>query len=135
MAKVEIEVNQRRYAVGCGEGQEEHIRKLARHIDQQVKHLSETVGAVGEQKLFLMAGLLLADELFEARRKLGRVEAELVRREGEPRRGQQAAQAETAGLFDAAASRLERIAERLSVGDIVGQHTSHSADKPLSLTE
>lgn len=67
MATVSVEVNGRPYAVGCADGQEDRVRQLAQTFDTHVRQVSSEVGHVGDLRLFLMAGLLLADELHEAR--------------------------------------------------------------------
>lgn len=67
MATVTVEVNGRPYAVGCADGQEERVRILARSFDSHVRQVAGDVGQVGDLRLFLMAGLMLADELQEAR--------------------------------------------------------------------
>lgn len=67
MATVTVEVNGRPYAVGCADGQEERVRDLARQFDAHVRQVAGEVGHVGDIRLFLMAGLLLADELDAAR--------------------------------------------------------------------
>lgn len=67
MATVTVDINGRPYAVGCADGQEERVRVLARQFDDHVRQVAGEVGHVGDIRLFLMAGLLLADELHEAR--------------------------------------------------------------------
>ncbi|NJC41551.1 cell division protein ZapA [Brevundimonas alba] len=67
MATVTVEINGRPYAVGCADGQEERVRILAKQFDGHVRQVAGEVGHVGDIRLFLMAGLLLADELHEAR--------------------------------------------------------------------
>lgn len=67
MATVTIEINGRPYAVGCADGQEERVRILARQFDSQVQSVAADVGQVGDIRLFLMAALVLADQLHEAR--------------------------------------------------------------------
>jgi Uncharacterized protein conserved in bacteria len=67
MATVSVEVNGRAYAVGCADGQEDRVRQLAQTFDAHVRQVASEVGHVGDLRLFLMAGLLLADELHEAR--------------------------------------------------------------------
>ena len=70
MATVTVEVNGRSYAVGCADGQEERVVALARQFDQHVRSVADSVGQVGDLRLFLMAALLLADELQDARTAL-----------------------------------------------------------------
>ena len=67
MATVTGDINGRPYAVGCADGQEERVRILAKQFDSHVRSVAGDVGHVGDLRLFLMAALLLADELHEAR--------------------------------------------------------------------
>ena len=71
MAQVEVTVNGRNYVVACEDGEEDHLLELAAYINGYVGELAESLGQVGEARLILMAGLLMADELFDA---VGRVE-------------------------------------------------------------
>jgi len=65
MAQVTVAINGRQYQVACGEGEEERIAGLAGYVDGKVQELVEAIGNVGDQRLLVMASLLLADELFE----------------------------------------------------------------------
>ena len=65
MAQVQIMINGRPYAVACDDGQEAHVERLGRYLEQKVSGLVGTVGQVGEARLLLMAGLIVADELSE----------------------------------------------------------------------
>ena len=103
MATVTVEINGRPYAVGCADGQEERVRILAKQFDGHVRQVAGEVGHVGDIRLFLMAGLLLADELHEAR---------LATPGGEPT----VAPGSTDGVaeaLNAVAARLEKIAQGL----------------------
>ena len=66
MAQVSISINGRAYEIACDDGQEGHVQKLAEHLDDKVQGIAGQAGAVGEQRLLVMAGLMVADELFEA---------------------------------------------------------------------
>ena len=70
MALVNVMVNSRAYTIACDDGEEEHLRELAGHVDAKVREVLETVGQVGDQRLMLMAALLVADEAFEANQRL-----------------------------------------------------------------
>ena len=65
---ISIVVNGRRYAVACDEGQQEQLQRLAAELDARVARLAGGLGQVGQERLLLLVGLLLADELAEARR-------------------------------------------------------------------
>ena len=66
MPQISLKINERNYQVTCDEGQEEHLRKLASHLDERIQDLVGSVGQVGEGRLLVMASLMVADELFEA---------------------------------------------------------------------
>ncbi len=102
MATVTVEINGRPYAVGCADGQEERVRILAKQFDGHVRQVAGEVGHVGDIRLFLMAGLLLADELHEVR--IGDPAAAAVA---------VASNEGVAEALNAVAARLEKIAQGL----------------------
>jgi cell division protein ZapA len=106
MATVTVEINGRPYAVGCADGQEERVRILAKQFDGHVRQVAGEVGHVGDIRLFLMAGLLLADELHEAR--LAVPNAAPATEPAPP-----AANDGVAEALNAVAARLEKIAQGL----------------------
>ena len=108
MATVSVEVNGRAYVVGCEDGQESHVENLARQFDAQVRDVGGQVGQVGELRLFLMAALMTADELADAKNRLAEAEAALQRYQAD----ETAAEARAAQALDAAALRIEALAER-----------------------
>lgn len=105
MATVTVEVNGRPYAVGCADGQEDRVRMLARQFDDHVRHVASEVGHVGDIRLFLMASLLLADELHEMRLAGGAVTPA-----GDPA---PAANDGVAEALNAVAARLEKLAQTI----------------------
>ena len=107
MAQISVEVNGRPYAVGCEDGQEPHLMELARMFDHQVRQVSQDMGQLGDTRLFLMGALLLADELADARARLGALQAEVGRLQTD--RGRIETRAVSA--LEMAATRLERLAE------------------------
>ena len=70
MPLVNVMVNSRAYTIACDEGEEEHLRELAKHVDSKVRELLETVGQVGDGRLLLMAALLITDDYFDAVHRL-----------------------------------------------------------------
>lgn len=77
MGQVSVSVNGKSYTLSCEDGEEDHLVHLAGYIDRHVQSLSDSVGAVGDSRLLLMAGLLVADELSEALGRLKQAETEL----------------------------------------------------------
>jgi cell division protein ZapA len=105
MAQVTVSINGRNFDIACDDGQEQRVGALARDIDRRVAELARSVGQVGENRLLLMAGLIIADELAEARDRVTRLEADRAGDQGE---------AELTDRLDRLASRVEAIAARLS---------------------
>jgi cell division protein ZapA len=70
MPLVNVMVNGRAYTIACDDGEEDHLRELAAHVDAKVRELLESVGQVGDLRILLMAALLVTDEYFEARQRL-----------------------------------------------------------------
>lgn len=70
MAQVTVTMNGRLYRLACGDGEEARLTDLARHVEAKVGEVVAQFGQVGEERLFLMAALLVADELFEARERI-----------------------------------------------------------------
>jgi cell division protein ZapA len=108
MATVTVEINGRPYAVGCADGQEERVRILAKQFDVHVRQVASDVGHVGDIRLFLMAALVLADELHEVRMTNGSGALE-------PRAAMTPPPSDTgvAEALNAVAARIEKIAQGL----------------------
>ncbi len=109
MAQVSVTINGRSYPVACQSGEEPRIAELARSIDEKVRGLAQQLGAVGEARLLLLAALLLADELADAKEALGK--------KGALANGHASEDQLAAGIEDLA-SRIEAIAERLETHHI-----------------
>lgn len=77
MGQVSVTINNRPYLVACDDGEEDRLRELGAYIDKHVTELAQSVGQVGDARLLLMSGLLVADELAEALARVRDLEAEL----------------------------------------------------------
>ncbi|MDG2520930.1 cell division protein ZapA [Caulobacter segnis] len=106
MAQLTIDINGRPYTVGCEDGQENHLRELAKAFDRQVRHVSQDMGQLGETRLFLMGALLLADELADLKLRYGALQADQMRLQN----GQSGAEAKAVQALEAAAKRIEKLA-------------------------
>ena len=62
----------------CDEGQEAHLEDLAKQLDGYVHHLKGSFGDIGDQRLVVMAGIMVMDERVEFSKKLKKLEAELA---------------------------------------------------------
>ena len=66
MAQHSISINGRSYTIACEDGQEEHLNRLAAYLGERVGELTASLGQIGDARLLVMAGLLIADELSDA---------------------------------------------------------------------
>jgi cell division protein ZapA len=78
MAQVNVTINGRHYRMGCEDGQEDHVTKLAEEIDARIDQLRGAHGEIGDQRLTVMAALTVADELTETARRIRRLEEEIA---------------------------------------------------------
>ena len=117
MAQVNVTINGRQYRMGCDEGQEAHVTKLAQDIDDLIHRLRQTHGEIGDQRLTVMAALTVADELTESARRIRRLEEEIAAlqdaRVVAAERAQQT-QAAVVAALNAAAERIEQITRQVN---------------------
>ncbi len=71
MGQIAITLNGRTYRLQCGAGEEERLTELADIVRDKLEALVQQHGQAGDDRLLLMASLLLADELLETRARLG----------------------------------------------------------------
>jgi cell division protein ZapA len=78
MAQVTVTIDGKQYRMACDEGQEEHLTELAGRFDQYVTHLKQSFGEIGDQRLTVMAGIMVMDELSELQRRVLGMESEIA---------------------------------------------------------
>ena len=78
MAHVIVQVNGRPYTMQCPEGEEAHLRDLAELLDGEVQRVKASVGNVGDIRMLVMAGLMVADRLSEAIAKIQSLEEQVA---------------------------------------------------------
>jgi cell division protein ZapA len=108
MSQITIQINGRPYTVGCEDGQEAHLTQLATVFDQQVRQVTQSVGPLAETRLFLMAALMMADELADARSRLGQAQDQAVKRVAE----QAASDTRSAKALEMIARRIEALSAK-----------------------
>jgi cell division protein ZapA len=116
MAQVNITVNGRIYRMACEDGEEGHVTELGERFDEAIKELRGVLGEIGDQRLMVMAGILMTDRLGDAEQRLKRAEQDV--QSVKDSRADTAMRIEGleqnfAESFNRAATRIERIAERL----------------------
>jgi cell division protein ZapA len=77
MAHVIVQINGQPYTMQCPDGEEEHLKELAQLLESEVVNIRRSVGSVGDIRILVMAGLMVADRLSEAVRKIEEIEDEL----------------------------------------------------------
>ena len=118
MAQVAVQINGKTFRMACDEGQEAHLMGLARELDGTIDTLRDSFGEIGDQRLTVMAGVVMADQLSEARARVRVLEADLKRLKetGDvvPKPPTDPAAARAVGeALDRTAEAVERIAEKL----------------------
>ncbi|MCZ6603693.1 MAG: cell division protein ZapA [Alphaproteobacteria bacterium] len=109
MGEVAVTIYGRDYHIGCQDGQEEHLIKLAAYLDGKVNELVGNVGNIGDMPLLAMAGILVADELTDSRAdKSGDTDTKAL--VADALSGERRASVE---LLDAMARRIDNIAASL----------------------
>jgi cell division protein ZapA len=78
MPEVNVEINGRKYRMACEEGQQKHLIGLAERFNGHVEQLKGAVGEIGDNRLTVMAGIAVVDELAEAERKIKALETEVL---------------------------------------------------------
>lgn len=96
MAQLTLTVGGRGYQLACRDGEEAHLRDLARMVDARAEEAASAVGTANEARQLLLAALLLADELNDL--KAGAADP---------------AEVALAGTLATLAQRIETLADRL----------------------
>ncbi len=116
MAHVIVHVNGRPYTMQCPEGEEAHLKDLAELLDSEVQRVKTSVGNVGDIRMLVMAGLMVADRLSEAIQKIQSLEEQV----NGLREAKNAAQIQTLEMqasfgerLMVASQRLEALAQQL----------------------
>lgn len=63
--KVDVQLLGRPYSVACEAGEEKRLESLAGYLDSKLRQLSGSISSATEARLFMLAALMLADEVFE----------------------------------------------------------------------
>lgn len=77
MSQISVTINGKTYRMACDEGQENHLIQLSQKFDGYVGQLKGSFGEIGDQRLTIMAGIMVVDELTELQKKMAKLELEL----------------------------------------------------------
>jgi cell division protein ZapA len=103
MAQVTLRINGYAYTLGCQDGEEKHLEAMGAEVSNRIDGVRAAAGPSGEARMLVMAALMMADDIFELRRKLQEAEA-AVAPKPDPKLGRK---------LNRMAKRAEEIAEGL----------------------
>lgn len=104
MPRVDIMLNGRTHTVACRDGEEQRLLEIAGYVDGKLRTLAAASPGGSEVQIMMLASLMLADELLDARAALAAAQAGSAER-GEDER--------VVAAVDQLARRIEDIAARL----------------------
>jgi len=107
MTALRILVGGHEYDVACDDGQENHLKSLARQLDGQIRSLGGPQSKGTEAHLLLLAALTLTDDLQDTQRELERCRQDIHYNSQSFEQGKQIE------LENAVASTIQTIAERI----------------------
>ena len=116
MAQVTVTIDGKQYRMACDEGQEEHLTDLAQRFDRYVTHLKESFGEIGDQRLTVMSGIMVMDELTELQKRVNGMEGEIAtlrKTRDEALSKADRNDATLSAALSGLAQRMETLAERL----------------------
>jgi len=118
MAKVSLEINGRKYALGCDDGEEPRLTKLGNALDTRVRELADQFGQIGDLRLLVMAGITMTDEIAEMQDGIDQqaeaMTADMRRDAESARRSAEQSEMDAANALSDAAKRIEKLAGKLS---------------------
>lgn len=63
--KVDVQLLGRAYSVACEAGEEKRLETLAGYLDSKLRTLAGSMSSATESRLFMLAALMLADEVYD----------------------------------------------------------------------
>ena len=128
MGQVSVTLNGRTYRLKCGEGEENHLIALAEYLGSHVDTMKRKFGQVGDDRLILMASLLVTDELWELRRQMQELKSSLA----EARCDRSVADESVKSVQVDLAQRVSSVADRL---EMLNQRFGSELQAPARVTK
>ncbi|MGQ4273481.1 cell division protein ZapA [Terrihabitans sp. B22-R8] len=117
MAEVHVTIAGRKYRMACDDGQEEHLHALSAEVDAKIEQMRASFGEIGDMRLTVMASVVLADELSEARQRIEALKADVAGLRGADSDALAAMkndEVRAAARIEGIAARLESVAAELN---------------------
>lgn len=83
MPEVEISIGGREFEVACQEGEQHFLQSAAKMLDDEAQVLANQIGRIPENRMLLMAGLMLADKTAGVEDRLRDMETKLAETEAQ----------------------------------------------------
>lgn len=112
LGQVSITIRGRQYQIACDDGQEAHLARLGRYLDQKAEQILSAAGSVGDALMLVMVSLTVADELADASAELEALQSG-AGVTAQAAAAREEAEKEAAQAINAVSERIERIAARL----------------------
>ncbi|HDZ73959.1 MAG TPA: cell division protein ZapA [Aurantimonas coralicida] len=116
MPQIVVTIDEKTYRMACGEGEEAHLTTLAAEVDGRIAELRQSFGQIDDLRLMVMVAIMGSDELFEARRRISKLEGEIADHSARSHEFDGARHAERTSFVDSlneTAEALERLGARL----------------------
>jgi cell division protein ZapA len=78
MPEVNVEIDGKKYRMACEAGQEQHLEELAERFNRTVVQLKGSFGEIGDNRLVVMAGIAVLDELGEAEDRIAALKQDIA---------------------------------------------------------
>jgi cell division protein ZapA len=117
MNHINVTINGRQYRMACEDGQEQRLMSLADSFEARIGELRGKFGEIGDARLTVMAGLMIADELSDAGLRIRRLEDQIAAMQDARvtiTDRNKATNAAIAAAFNSAAERIERLTQSLN---------------------
>jgi len=117
VSHVNVTISGRQYRMACEEGQEQRLQGLADDFESRIVALRKKFGEVGDARLTVMAAIMIADELLDAKQERSRLEIDVAALQvARASANERAHRSEAAMLvaLDEAAERIEKLTQALS---------------------
>jgi len=112
VGQVSINIRGRQYQIACDDGQEAHLARLGRYLDQRAAQAAPVSGSVSEPLLLVMVALMVADELADTTTELEGLTA-VGANAAKVAAARDDAEKEAVKVINDLSDRIERIAARL----------------------
>jgi cell division protein ZapA len=76
--EVNVEIDGKKDRMACEPGQEQHLYRLADRYNQSINGLRGSFGEIGDNRLTVMAGIAILDELVEAEKRIEKLKQDVA---------------------------------------------------------